>query len=215
MSAKDKVNEKDIKEIVLNDSKSTLDYYNHHYGSFIENTVEAPMNDIHERFIGDLPEGATILDLGCGSGRDSKIFKDLGYVVVATDGSPQICEKASELIGHTVICRDFMELDEQDTYDGIWACASILHLPSQELPRMLKKIVAALKNNGIFYVSFKRGTFEGWRNGRYFTDLTESSLQRLIDEASSIKVEEMFITSDVRLGREKEQWLNCIGRVKK
>ena len=106
----------------------------------------------------------------------------------------------------------FQELQEVEKYDAIWACSSILHLPYAELVEVMKKMVKALKDNGLIYTSFKYGTFEGERNGRYFIDMTEDSLEKLIQDVGGLVVEETWITSDVRPGRGEEKWLNLFLR---
>lgn len=106
----------------------------------------------------------------------------------------------------------FQELDDQEKYDGIWACASILHLSKNELADVLQKMCRALKNNGIIYTSFKYGTFEGERNGRYFTDLTEDSFRILLRSVRGLSVEKLWLTGDVREDRGNEKWLNIILR---
>ena len=104
----------------------------------------------------------------------------------------------------------FHALDEQNKYDAVWACASILHVPSIELPKMIEKIGSALKRGGYFYVSFKYGDFEGEQNGRYFTYLTEESFEELLKPFQQLDIIDMSVTSDVREGRQHEKWLNTI-----
>ena len=104
----------------------------------------------------------------------------------------------------------FQELDEVNSYDGIWACSSILHLPKKELLSVIRKMCVALKESGIIYTSFKYGDFEGERNGRHFTDFTEDGFQYFIKEVPEIMVVENWITGDVRPGRGEEKWLNLI-----
>ena len=99
-------------------------------------------------------------------------------------------------------------------YDGIWACSSILHVPTSELKSVILKMSEALKKKGIIYTSFKYGTFEGERNGRYFTDMTEETFALLIRDIRELEIEELWITSDVRPGRGEEKWLNLILRKK-
>lgn len=151
-----------------------------------------------------------ILDFGCGSGRDTKHFISKGYQVEALDGLEELCRMASDSTGIEVKHRYFHELDEEERYDGIWACSSILHLPVNELKEVLPKMAKALKHQGIVYASFKYGDFQGERNGRYFTDMDEEQLNRLVDDTGAITVEETWITSDVRPGRDEEKWLNMI-----
>jgi len=132
--------------------------------------------------------------------------------VDATDGSIKLCKLASEYTGIRVKQMLFLELEEHEMYDGIWACASILHLSKNELHAVLQKMAVALKRNGIIYTSFKYGEFEGERNGRYFTDFTLETFQDLMQTRKDLKIEEHWITGDVRPGRGEEKWLNLILR---
>ena len=189
---------------------NTLSYYNKNTSSFVESTQSVQMIEAWSRFTAQLPPSSIILDFGCGSGRDTKYFIEHGYQVEAIDGSEELCKVASAYTGITVKKQLFTELSEVQKYDAIWACSSILHASSDELVIIIKKIWTALKDNGIFYTSFKYGNFEGIRNGRYFTDLTEASFEDLINEVSGLEIIEEWITSDVRPGREEEKWLNVI-----
>lgn len=132
--------------------------------------------------------------------------------VDAADGSEELCRLASEYTGILVRQMLFEELDAKAQYDGIWACSSILHLPKDALKDVLKKMIAALKEHGIIYTSFKYGTFEGERNGRFFTDFTEETFREFVSDVDGIKIEESWITGDVRPGRGDERWLNLILR---
>lgn len=189
---------------------STLQYYQQNADAFVEGTVSADMNDARTRFLKLLPLQAYILDFGCGSGRDTKAFLEQGYRVVAVDGSAELCRMASELTGISVKQMLFEDLSETELYDGIWACASILHLPRKELMDVLKKISDALKIGGILYTSFKYGDFEGIRSGRYFIDFTEGSFGELMEGIPSLRTVEIWITNDVRPGRGDERWLNIL-----
>ena len=137
-----------------------------------------------------------------------------GYEVEAIDGSEKLCKLASEYTGIQVKQMLFQDLKEVERYDGIWACSSILHVPSKELTDVIRKMSAALKHNGIIYTSFKYGTYEGMRNGRFFIDMTEDRFADLLKrvEDVNIEIEEQWITADVRPGREEERWLNLILR---
>ena len=188
----------------------TIDYYNLNAENFIENTQNVDMHLAQDKFLHLLNEGAAILDFGCGSGRDARYFLSKGYQVTATDGSAEICRLASVFTGIEVKHMLFQELDEVNSYDGIWACSSILHLPKKELLSVIRKMCVALKESGIIYTSFKYGDFEGERNGRHFTDFTEDSFQDFIKEVPEIMIVEKWITSDVRPGRGEEKWLNLI-----
>ena len=132
--------------------------------------------------------------------------------MTATDGSEEICKAASEYLGASVRHMLFQDLDEKDVYNGIWACASILHLPQTELPDVILKMRDALKEGGVIYTSFKYGTFEGERNGRYFTYFTEESFSEFLSQIPGLQIEKLWITGDVREGRGDERWLNVILR---
>ncbi|RGF88543.1 class I SAM-dependent methyltransferase [Ruminococcus sp. AM57-5] len=189
---------------------TTINYYNLNAKKFIENTQNADMHLTQDKFLQLLPESASILDFGCGSGRDTKYFLEKGYQVVATDGSAELCRLASSFTGIKVKEMLFQELDEIGVYDGIWACSSILHLPKQELLPVIRKMCIALKDNGVIYTSFKYSNFEGERNGRYFTDFTEDTFREFIKVIPELMIEDQWITLDVRPGRGEEKWLNLI-----
>lgn len=189
---------------------NTLDYYNKNASEFVKGTIGADFTETQSRFASLFEKGAYILDFGCGSGRDTKCFLDAGFKVDATDGSDELCKFASDYTGIDVRCELFSELDAVDKYDGIWACASILHLPKVELKDVFHKMIAAVKTSGYIYTSFKYGDFEGERNGRYFTDFTEDSFKEFVTDIPGIHILDMWITSDVRPGRENEKWLNVI-----
>lgn len=194
--------------------EDTLKYYNSNAQKFVENTRSVDFKSSLNVFLEKLPLTTYLLDFGCGSGRDTKYFLDYGYTVNAIDGSEEMCKLASEYTGIPVKHMLFQQLDEQEKYDGIWACASILHLPLQELESVLNKMARALKPQGIIYTSFKYGTFEGVRNGRYFTDMTEETFAALLEKVTALSLEEQWISDDVRPGRGDEKWLNLILRKK-
>lgn len=193
---------------------STLTYYNTNAQQFYTTTVSVDFTATQNRFLSKLPQGASILDFGCGSGRDAKYFLSQGYQVDAIDGSDELCKLASTYTGIEVKHMLFQDLDEVNKYDGIWACSSILHLSLDELADVMQKMCVALKDNGIIYTSFKYGIFSGERNGRFFTDMTEETFAEFILKIDSLETEEQWITSDVRPGRGEEQWLNLILRKK-
>lgn len=191
-----------------------IQFYNANAESFAANTVAVDFSQIQQEFLSTLPPGAHILDFGCGAGRDTKYFLEHGYKVDAIDGSLELCKLASAHTGSKVRQMLFQELHAKDKYDGIWACASILHVAKNELPDILQRMHNALKPDGIIYASFKYGDFEGERNGRYFSDFTEESFYKMVKGIHGLVMEKMWITGDVRDGREEEKWLNIILRRK-
>ena len=188
----------------------TIEYYNQNADRFVQDTLSVNFIAMQERFLEKIPSGSRILDFGCGSGRDTKYFLEKGYQVTATDGSEEICRLASAFTGMEVKKMLFQELDASAEYDGIWACSSILHLSKSELLPVLRKMCIALKDHGVIYTSFKYGSFEGKRNGRNFTDFTESSFQSFIAKIPELSIENCWITGDARSGRGEEKWLNLI-----
>lgn len=190
----------------------TLGYYSRNAEDFADSTKNVDFRITQNRFLDYLSSEAMILDFGCGSGRDTRYFLEKGYKVEATDGSPELCKLASEFIGIPVKCQLFQELDDVGKYDGIWACASILHLSTEELKDVMHRMSRALKDDGIIYTSFKYGDFEGERNGRYFHDFTEERFCDFITEYPELDIIDIWITGDVRPGRGEEQWLNILLR---
>lgn len=190
----------------------TLKFYENNAIAFASDTMHVDFRETQDHFLQKLPCSGRILDFGCGSGRDTKYFLERGFAVDAIDGSEEMCRIASVFIGIPVRKMLFQELCAKELYDGIWACSSILHLPKTELREVLVKMQDALKAGGVIYTSFKYGYFEGTRNGRYFTDFTEDTFGDFVREVSGIKLEEYWLTGDVRPGREEEKWLNIILR---
>lgn len=189
----------------------TLEYYNKNASKFIEGTMKVDFSATQDIFLKSL-KGKKILDFGCGSGRDTKCFLEAGYDVDAIDGSIELCKRASNYTGIKVREMQFHQLDEIDKFDGIWACASILHLSKVELKLVFQKMIKALKQEGVIYTSFKYGNFEGIRNGRYFTDFTEESFINFVKDFGGVEIEKTWVTSDVRVGRGDERWLNILLR---
>ncbi|HIV90695.1 MAG TPA: class I SAM-dependent methyltransferase [Candidatus Eisenbergiella stercoravium] len=189
---------------------TTLTYYNQNARSYTAATQTLDFRLIQDRFLFRMPRSARILDFGCGSGRDTRYFLNHGFQVDAVDGSSEMCRIAGEYTGIPIRQMLFQELDTVDTYDGIWACASILHLSRMELSDVFRRMAVALRKNGMIYASFKYGSFEGERNGRYFTDFTEKNFAEFVGRISELVIQEMWISGDVRSGRGEERWLNTI-----
>ena len=189
---------------------TTIEYYENNAESFSQGTLNVDFSDVQDRFASLMPEGAFILDFGCGSGRDTKYFLGRGFKVDAIDGSENLCKIASENTGIEVRNMLFSELDAGELYDGIWACSSILHLPKEELRDVFGRMIRALKKGGYVYTSFKYGEAEGLRKGRYFTDFTEETFREFIREIPEMEIIDEWVSADVRPGRNEEKWLNII-----
>lgn len=188
----------------------TIGYYNNNAGRFISSTVSAELSRQLTWFLDKLPQGARVLDWGCGSGRDARIMMDAGYIATASDASVAMCVSASKLTGLDVLNESFTELKSENTFDGIWANASLLHVPITELPEVFEIAARALKPGGVFYASFKLGDFEEVRNGRWFTFMDERRLDHVIKKVSSLRLIEIMVTEDARKERAGEFWFNCL-----
>lgn len=191
---------------------NTLRYYENHAEEYCEQTRNWDMRKHYALFEKYLPENAYILDFGCGSGRDSKHFLEQGHQVRATDGSRAICEIASDFIGQEVEHLYFDQLDDKNTYDGIWACASILHLERKKLPGIFTKMLRALKPGGIIYTSFKVGTGARTKEGKLYTEFTLEELAKLIAglPIPAQLIDSSFNTSHKRSRPGTNQWGNYI-----
>lgn len=196
----------------MTQTEKTINYYNQNAASFASGTQDADMEELRRKFADKLRAESFILDFGCGSGRDTRAFLSDGFRVEALDGSKELCRIAEQYCGIPVRQMHFQDFSEKNRYDGIWACASILHLSMEELEAVFLKMADALRFHGIIYASFKYGEFEGERNGRYFTDMTERRLEELLKSVPHLRLEEAWLTTDVRPGRDAEKWLNVILR---
>ncbi|HHQ4593712.1 TPA: class I SAM-dependent methyltransferase [Aeromonas veronii] len=187
----------------------SLDYYNQHAHAFAESTLGVDMQPLYRHFLPLIPPGGHIVDAGCGSGRDSHAFKAAGFQVSAFDGSEQLAALASQYIGQPVaVCR-FEQFQADQPVDGIWACASLLHVPAANLLAVMAHLARQLKAGGHFYCSFKYGCGELTRDGRVFTQLDETALAALLRELPLTAVD-VWQTADLRPGRADERWLNAV-----
>ncbi|MGZ0752673.1 class I SAM-dependent methyltransferase [Kluyvera sichuanensis] len=187
----------------------TLEYYQHHADDFFNSTVNVDMGSLYTPFLEHIPQGGLILDAGCGSGRDSKAFLQQGYRVEAFDATAEMAKLASQHTGLSVKQMTFSDVDAVNHYDGIWCCASLLHVSAAELPDAMAKLARALKPGGIWYVSFKYGDGERVKDGRRFTDLNEQGLNTLLAGLAGITLVGHWITEDKRPDR-SEMWLNAL-----
>jgi len=188
----------------------TLNYYNQNAQSFSDSTLNVDMSALYAEFLPLIPKHGHILDAGCGSARDAMYFKQQGFTVSAFDASPELAKLASNYLQQAVEVKTFQQLNCTNKHDGIWCCASLLHVPKAELPQVFLKLQNALKPNGVLYVSFKYGTQERVHNGREFTDLNESALTALINSHTKLKILKQWQTVDQRPERESEVWLNAL-----
>ena len=201
-------------EMLKNKMNQTIHYYNQNADQFFDTTYQVDMTSLYHSFLRYLPEHASILDLGCGSGRDTLAFKKFGHQVEAIDYSEELVAKARQLTGLPVQLGSFYELFVQEKYDGIWACASLLHCERDKLSDVLQRVIKALKLNGICYMSFKYGNQDREKDGRSFTDLNEQQAHYLLQGCDDVLLLQQWITTDKRPNC-TEEWLNILFKKQK
>ncbi|MCF7500205.1 class I SAM-dependent methyltransferase [Pseudoalteromonas sp. L1] len=187
----------------------TIDYYNQNAQAFVDATLDVDLTELYDEFLPLIPKNGSLLDAGCGSGRDAFIFKERGFNVDAFDISPEIAKLASEYLDQKVAVSSFQALDDVDKYDGIWCCASLIHVAKNDLTEAFNNLARALKPQGIVYVSFKYGDGEREHNGREFTDLNEQTLENIIKN-TNLFILKSWQSADQRPERASEIWLNAI-----
>lgn len=191
--------------------KDIINFYNREAERYKEERNEIKgFDEIYKPFIKYIKHNGKILDFGCGSGRDSLYFKNNGYKVIALDGSKEMCDITRQLCNIEVKEMFFEDFKEENTYDGIWACASLLHLPKDILINVLKNLALSLKENGYIYASFKYGDYEGIRNRRYFIDFTEESFKDIIKKIPDLEIIETYQTNGVLKSQIRKHWLNIV-----
>ena len=190
---------------------TTLSWYRENAIQYAEETRNSLVLDALWEFLSRMKEGGAILDYGSGSGRDSAYFINKGFSVDSLDGSSEMKAQAERLFGIKVKLASFLSLEEKEKYDGIWAQASILHLEEHDLRVALTLIERALKRDGVFYSSFRKGEGDGYENGRWYTNMTERRFLSFLP--ASLYVEKIWESQDVRPGVNRT-WLSIICRKK-
>lgn len=188
----------------------TLTYYNEHASDFVNQTLTVDMRLLHEKFLSYIPDNGSILDAGCGSARDARAFHQKNYDVVAFDASDAILEIVSKQSDFPIYQASFLSFNSQKTFDGIWACASLLHAPHSQQVETITHLSSMLKNKGIFYLSYKLGNGEKENNGRFFCNFDEPSFSEIAQQLKDLHIVEQWITKDQRKDRGQEQWFNVI-----
>ena len=189
-----------------------MDYYKINTSAYVKSTLHVDMLPLYQCFLPLLPERASILDAGCGSGRDARYFIEHGYQVTAFDASAEIAILAEQEIGKPVQVQHLQNVQYQNQFDGIWACASLLHVSHRELGRVFLRLHRALKPGGVLYASFKYGSEQRERDGRQFTDMNEAGLDQLLNEVDGFSKIDVWASEDRRPVRAAEKWLNILLR---
>jgi SAM-dependent methyltransferase len=198
---------------MISNADSTTSYYESHAAAYVEKTQSVDMTRTYMRFVEYIPTGGSILDAGSGSGRDTREFRALGYQVEAFDASPALAALSTRLTGIPTKILRFQEFDAQHRYDGIWACASLLHLKKNQLAKALGRLQRALKPDGVIYASFKSGTEERIApDGRWFSDLDEEEFRHILKDVPQLSIIEIWLTSGEGAFYGQGEWLNALLR---
>lgn len=187
----------------------TLQFYETNAEQFAQDTLNVDMSTLYEPFLAELAPSSRILDAGCGAGRDTAAFLKLGYQVEAFDASAKLVEIAKGVSGIAVQHSSFLNFESTQPFAGIWACASLLHVPAISMSATLQHLAQLLQPEGVIYASFKYGEDDVERNGRLFTNCTEQRLQEFL-KGTRLSIKETWLTNDQRPERADEQWLNAL-----
>lgn len=186
---------------------TTIEYFDQNAERCFADAFTITERTNQDHFLSYVKPGGSILDFGCGSGRDTAYFRERGYRVTPTDGSREMCRLASEYLGMPVRVLEFGELEDVDRYDGIFASASIMHVEYERLLDILPKLARALRKEGVLYVSFKYGETDGYLGKRYYTNMTEERLARMLAQVPQLEVVEQGIFGNEHPGQPDFRWL--------
>lgn len=188
----------------------TIDYYNNNTENYFQTTVNADLSESYERFLKHIPEKGRIIDIGCGSGRDVAAFTSRGYRAEGLDASAELVQVAKQYTGALIIQADMTTWHAEEPFDGIWCCASLLHLNDEGIKSFFENLKYNLKAGGAIYVSVKSGIETGFdEKGRFMRNFTEDELKEWFDRAGT-EVVESWCTGD-QLDRTGFCWINMIG----
>lgn len=194
----------------MKSENDTIRYYDEHACEFIESSINADMTVLYDKFIRYLPVEGNVLDVGCGSGRDSLFFKKCGYNVTAVDASIEMCQRATVLIGQSVQQMKFEDISFENHYDGVWACASLLHVDKTSIKDILERLVKSLVPNGVLYASWKYGIGERVDGNRFYCDYNEKNIRQLVDGIKQTQLLEIWISKDTRSADYNTKWINLL-----
>ena len=196
------------------DIDQTIEYYEKNATSFIESTINTDVSELYRPFEELITPGCKILDLGCGSGRDSKYFVEKGYIVAALDPSSAMCAQTGTLAHIPVYEMKAEEMHFTNEFDGVWACASLLHVPRNMQENVLHRIATALKDEGILYASWKYGSQDRTSEGKKYTDMNDALILGIIKKVPEFHIVQIWTTKDVRNEYSTQKWLNVLLRKK-
>lgn len=188
----------------------TLAFYDENAEQYARQTAQADLSELYARFLPLIPPRGRILDLGCGGGRDLRQFKIRGFDCVGIDPASRLAQIAREHSGCEILVGRAEELRFVDEFDGVWACASLLHLNRANLPVAIRRICKALKVSGVLFLSMQEGTSDSVStDGRFYARYTAAELKEIVG-SGGLTVREQWTTQDTLPGRGEMRWLNMI-----
>jgi len=193
--------------------QGTLAHYDSIAESFWQGTKDHDVSQNIQAFLQPMPtdRALDILDFGCGPGRDLRTFKKMGHRPTGLDGSKAFCRMARQQSGCPVLHQQFLSLALEDgSYDGVFANASLFHIPSAELPRLLKQIHRALRSGGILFSSNPRGHLEGWNGSRYGHYMEFDASKIFLEQAGFHIIEHYYRPAG--LPRQQQPWLAIVAQ---
>ena len=190
----------------------SIGFYDTNAQDFFDRSVEADMARGYADFMALLPAGGRVLDAGCGSGRDALAFHRQGFQVTAMEASARLAGLARAHTGLPIEVMTFDQVTWREAFDGIWACASLLHVPRVSLPGAVGRLRDALVPGGVLWMSFKYGREERQAGERGFTDLDEDLARAMVKTAGGLKLIDLVVTGDVRADHAGDRWLSVLCR---
>ena len=190
-----------------NRQDSTIQYYNENADAFVSRTVDIDMSNIYPKFTSLLPCDGKILDAGCGSGRDAQYFLSQGFEVVAIDASEEMVKCASNLMGQDAVQMKFDDVTFSNEFDGVWACASLLHVKKENFVSTLNILVNALKSSGVIYVSLKQRESSVPVGSRHFSYYSADEVNAIISDQPGLVLLDLWFDKNSECG-----WINFIAK---
>lgn len=190
----------------------TIRYYDENACAYVARTRELDLRDAYSRFLPHVRPGGRILDVGAGSGRDLKVFADMGYVALGIDPSEQLATYASQFSSCDCTVASVESMHHDATFDGIWACASLLHIRREALPAAVARLCGALRRGGALYASVRHGS--GTRrhpDGRLYCDYTLDEFASVMSADRRLSIVDAWVSDDAQ-DATTQQWLNMIAR---
>jgi len=189
---------------------STTRFYDDNADWYAKETMFWDLSPLYARFLDQLPLWARILDAGCGVGRDTRYFVEHGNIVISFDASREIVRKCCEYPHAFCIHQSFSEINFKEEFDGVWACASLLHLTKREAKEAVSRLTTALKPGGVMFISLKEGKGSRRENGRFFQYYSEGELEDLENEGRLERLELWKSSALASDGCEQVNWLNLL-----